>query len=132
MTCSAWAPTPPSPDRDRRHPAYALGRPGSRPTGAPSRLALLPRRRCLICPHALGWHNNRPLVLAHQTGGETSSGALPVGPRQRWRVFFVDEAGDVVADIAAPWGTAENYNPAHPFPAVDEVVVAVPGPRDGT
>ena len=34
-------------------------------------------RRRLICPHALGWHNNRPLVLGYQTGGETSNGALP-------------------------------------------------------
>ena len=89
-------------------------------------------RRRLICPHALGWHNNRPMVLGYQTGGETSSEALPDDPRQRWRVFFVDEADDVVADRAAPWRTAENYNPAHPFPAVDQVVVAVPGPRDGT
>jgi len=84
-------------------------------------------RRPLICPHALGWHNDRPVVLGYQTGG----GALQADPRQRWRVFFVDEADDVVADMAAPWGTAENYNPTHPFPAVDEVVAAVPGPRDG-
>ena len=87
--------------------------------------------RRLICPHALGWHNDTPIVLGYQTGGETSSGALPADPRQRWRVFFVDEANDVVADMAAPWGTAENYNPTRPFPAVDEVVAAVPGPRDG-
>ncbi|MDA8300736.1 MAG: hypothetical protein M0005_04150 [Actinomycetota bacterium] len=89
-------------------------------------------RRRLICPHALGWHNDRPVVLGYQTGGETSNGALPADPRQRWRVFFVDEANDVVADMAAPWGTAENYNPTRPFPAVDEVVAAVPGPGDGT
>jgi len=89
-------------------------------------------RRRLICPHALGWHNNRPVVLGYQIGGETSNGALPAEPRQRWRVFFVDEANDVVADMAALWGTAENYNPTHPFPAADEVVVAVPGHRDGT
>ncbi|MGH9104647.1 MAG: hypothetical protein ACRDZX_02200 [Acidimicrobiales bacterium] len=84
--------------------------------------------RRLICPHALGWHNNRPMVLGYQTGGETSNGALPAEPRQRWRVFFVDEADEVAADMAAPWGTAENYNPTHPFPAVDEILAAVPGP----
>ncbi|MGC8627249.1 MAG: hypothetical protein ACP5VR_06755, partial [Acidimicrobiales bacterium] len=89
-------------------------------------------RRRLICPHALGWHNDRPMVLGYQTGGDTANGALPADPRQRWRAFFVDEADDVVADMAAPWGTAENYNPTHPFPAADEVVAAVPGPRDGT
>jgi hypothetical protein len=89
-------------------------------------------RRRLICPHALGRHDDRPIVLGYQTGGETSSGALPADPRQRWRVFFVDEADEVTVDMAAPWGTAKNYNPAHPFPAADEVVAAVPGPRDGT
>jgi hypothetical protein len=87
-------------------------------------------RRRLICPHALGWHNNRAMVLGYQTGGETSTGALPADPRQRWRVFFVDEAAEVAPDLAAPWATAENYNPTHPFPAVDEVVAAVPGPAD--
>lgn len=89
-------------------------------------------RRRLICPHALGWHNNRAMVLGYQTGGETSNGALPADPRQRWRVFFVDEADDVEADMAAPWETAENYNPAHPFPAVDEILAAVPGLADGS
>ena len=89
-----------------------------------------PGRRRLICPHALGRHNNRPMVLGYQTGGETSTGALPADPRQRWRVFFVDEADEVAADMAAKWGTAENYNPTRPFPAVDEVVAAVPGPKD--
>ena len=34
---------PPSHDRYHRHPAHALGRPGSRPTGAPAGLTLLPR-----------------------------------------------------------------------------------------
>ena len=68
------------------------------------------------------------MAIGYQTGGETSNGALPMDPRQRWRVFFVDEADEVTADMAASWGTVENYNPNHPFPAVDEVVVAVPGP----
>ena len=81
----------------------------------------------LCVPHVLGWHNDRPIVLGYQTGGETSSGALPADPRQRWRVFFVDEADDVAADTAAPWGTADNYHPAHPFPAVNEVVASVSG-----
>ena len=82
--------------------------------------------RRLICPHALGWHNDTPIVLGYQTGGETSSGALPANPRQRWRVFFVDEADHVVVDMSARWGTADNYNATHPFPSIDEVALAVP------
>lgn len=34
-------------------------------------------RERLICPHALGWKNHRPLVLGYQVGGQTSTGALP-------------------------------------------------------
>jgi hypothetical protein len=78
----------------------------------------------LICPHALGWKAGRPLLLGYQTGGQTSTGALPADPRQRWRCMFVDEVDQVLAAVG-PWGTAENYNSSHPFPAIDEVTVAV-------
>jgi hypothetical protein len=83
-------------------------------------------RRRLICPHALGWKDGRPMVLGYQTGGQTSTGMLPADPRKRWRCMFVDEVGQVVA--AGPpsaWGTADNYNWSHPFHAIDEVTVAV-------
>lgn len=80
----------------------------------------------LICPHALGWKAGRPLLLAYQTGGQTSTGALPADPRQRWRCMFVDEVDQVLAaEPAGPWGTADNYNSSHPFPAIDEVAIAV-------
>jgi hypothetical protein len=82
-------------------------------------------RRRLLCPHALGWKAGRLMLLGYQTGGETSTGALPADPRQRWRCLFVDEVERVLMDISAPWGTADNYNPARPFPAIDEVVVAI-------
>ena len=85
-------------------------------------------RRRLICPHALGWKAGRPMVLGYQTGGQTSTGALPADPGQRWRCLFVDEVDHVLVDLSAPWGTAENYNPAHPFPAIDEVTIAVSEP----
>jgi hypothetical protein len=85
-------------------------------------------RRRLICPHALGWKDHRPMLLGYQTGGETSTGALPADPRRRWRCFFVDEVENVVAaDKAAPWGTAANYNASRPFNAIDHVSVAVLG-----
>jgi hypothetical protein len=82
----------------------------------------------LICPHALGWKDRKPMLLGYQTGGETSTGALPADPTKRWRCFFVDEVEKVVvADQAAPWVTADNYNASHPFNAIDYISVAVPG-----
>ena len=80
----------------------------------------------LICPHALGWKNGRPMLLGYQTGGQTTTGTLPADPRQRWRCLFVDEIDQVTAaDPASAWGTADNYNPAHPFPAIDEIAIAI-------
>jgi len=64
----------------------------------------------LLCPHALGWRNGRPKVLAYQADGATSHGGLPVDPRQRWRSMFIDEIEDpTISD--APWQTADNYTP---------------------
>jgi hypothetical protein len=83
-------------------------------------------RQRLLCPHALGWKNNRPMLLAYQSGGETSTGALPADPRTRWRCLFVDEVDHVIAaDPASPWRSADNYNGAHPFHAIDEVTIAI-------
>jgi len=84
-------------------------------------------RQRLICPHALGWHNSRPMVLGYQTGGQTSTGALHSDPRKRWRCLFVDEIEQVAAaDPPSAWATADNYNPSHPFNAIDTVTVAIP------
>jgi len=80
----------------------------------------------LICPHALGWNNHRPMVLGYQTGGHTTTGALPADPRKRWRCLFVDEIDHVDAvDNHSAWGTADNYNYSRPFPAIDEVSIAI-------
>ncbi len=80
----------------------------------------------LICPHALGWKNNRPMLLAYQTGGQTSTGALPADPRKRWRCMFVDDIDQLDADHeTSAWSTADNYNATHPFPAIDEVTIAI-------
>jgi len=89
-------------------------------------------RERVICPHALGWKAGRPLLLGYQTGGQTSTGTLPADPRHRWRCLFVDEVERVLpVGPAGPWGTADNYNSSHPFPAIDEVTVAIPGACDG-
>jgi hypothetical protein len=83
-------------------------------------------RQRLICPHALGWSNGRPLVLGYQSGGETSTGALAGDPRQRWRCMFVDDIERVApAEPASRWQSADNYNCSHPFPAADDVAIAV-------
>jgi hypothetical protein len=80
----------------------------------------------VVCPHALGWKNGRPLLLGYQAGGWTSSGALDPDPRRRWRCLFVDEVERVVAEAATAWESADNYDPAHPFSSADDVAVAVP------
>jgi hypothetical protein len=83
--------------------------------------------RCrLICPHALGWHNGRAMVLGYQTGGQTSTGALPTDPRKRWRCMYLDHIDRVVdADSASAWQTADNYNHSQPFPVIDHVAIAI-------
>jgi predicted DNA-binding transcriptional regulator YafY len=83
----------------------------------------------LICPHALGWRNGRPMLLGYQTGGHTTTGTLPANPRQRWRNFFVDEIDHVVpAGSASPWQSADNYNHRHPFNSIDELTIAITPP----
>lgn len=79
----------------------------------------------LICPHALGWKAGRAMLLAYQTGGHTTKGALPADPRQRWRCMHVDDIERVRPAPTDPWQSAENYNPARPFPAIDELTIAI-------
>lgn len=86
-------------------------------------------RRRLICPHALGWTNNRPLLLGYQTGGETSTGHLDHDPGKRWRCMHIDEIDDITAtDTTTPWGTAPNYNPTRPFASGAQIATAIGHP----
>ena len=83
-------------------------------------------RRRIVCPHALGWKNARPMLLGYQIGGHTSSGALPADPRKRWRCMFVEEIDGVTdADPDTTWQTADNYNPSRPFNTIDHLTVAI-------
>jgi hypothetical protein len=77
----------------------------------------------VFCPHALGWKNGRPKVLAYQAGGTTSQGGLPPDPRQRWRSMFVDEIEDAVI-TTGPWEGADNYS--HHSNGIDELKIEVP------
>ncbi|MDQ6783625.1 MAG: hypothetical protein M3063_09325 [Actinomycetota bacterium] len=65
------------------------------------------------------------MVLGYQTGGETSTGTLDTDPTKRWRCMYVDEIDHAVAEPASPWATADNYNHTRPFPAIDELAIAV-------
>lgn len=68
-------------------------------------------RQRLICPHALGWRNQRALVLGYQVGGQTSTGALDPDPCKRWRCMFVDEIELVTADHSAQVADARQLQP---------------------
>jgi hypothetical protein len=87
-------------------------------------------RHRIVCPHALGWKSQRPLLLAYQTGGQTSTGTLPPDPTKRWRCLFIDEIDHVSTALASPWQTASNYDPSQPFSSPVQVVVAI-GPNGG-
>jgi hypothetical protein len=105
------------------------------PAWAPLEAALRARRpihvtyhghQRLVCPHALGWKTGRPLLLAYQTGGYTTTGTLPPDPRHRWRCLHIDQIDDLTpADPTSTWETANNYNPARPFPNIDHTTIAI-------
>ncbi|MGI8683602.1 MAG: WYL domain-containing protein [Acidimicrobiales bacterium] len=90
----------------------------------PVRLTYHGRRRT-VCPHALGWKNDRAMLLAYQTAGQAHVD-LPAEPRQGWRNLFVDDISDAtLADPATAWHSADNYNASHPFNAIDRLSVAI-------
>jgi predicted DNA-binding transcriptional regulator YafY len=83
------------------------------------------RRQRLISPHALGWKNHRPMLLAYQSEGLTSTEALS-DPRKRWRCLYVDEIDyAAAADGTTSWQTAGNYDASRPFPSTVDVVIAI-------
>jgi hypothetical protein len=66
------------------------------------------------------------MLLAYQSGGQTSTGALPADPRKPRRCMFVDEIDQIAAaEPPSPWHSADNYNRAHPINAIDEVTIAI-------
>jgi len=90
----------------------------------PVRLTYHGRQRT-VCPHALGWKNDKAMLLAYQSAGQVPSGPLP-GPSQGWRNLFVDDIYEVaLADTATTWETAGNYNASSPFNTIDRLSIAV-------
>ena len=90
----------------------------------PVRLTYHGRQRT-VCPHALGWRNDRAMLLAYQSAG-AHEGASPPEPRQGWRNLFVDDICDITpADAAAAWETADNYNASNPFNSIDRLSIAI-------
>jgi hypothetical protein len=90
----------------------------------PVRLSYHGRRR-IVSPHALGWSKDRLVLLGYQSATRDAAGAC-ADPRTRWRCMFVDEVEDVVpAEESDDWQSAANYDPEHPFSAIDAVIVAV-------
>ncbi len=91
----------------------------------PVRLTYHGRQRT-VCPHALGWKNDKAMLLAYQTNAQAHPGALPTEPRHGWRNLFIDDIRDITpADPATPWGTADNYNASHPFNSIDQLSIAI-------
>jgi len=87
-----------------------------------------------VCPHALGWKNDKAMLLAYQTANPTSTQDSPADPRKQWRNLFVDDIDDVtLADPATTWETADNYNASQPFNAIDQLAIAIhPGDPKNT
>ncbi len=86
----------------------------------------------LLCPHAIGWKNQRAMLLGYQVGGQTSTGTLHPDPRKRWRCLYLDEIEHLATDHGAAWQTADNYNPERPFNAIDHLAVAIHNPAAHT
>jgi hypothetical protein len=82
-------------------------------------------RQRVVCPHALGWNNARPMLLGYQVGGQTSTGTLDPDPRKRWRCMYIDEIDHIHPDETTPWATADNYNASRPFRTIEQVALAV-------
>lgn len=92
----------------------------------PVRLSYHGRERT-VSPHALGWKNNRPMLLAYQAAADTTTTPDPL---KQWRNFLVDEIDHITApDPTNRWETANNYNPDQPFNTIDQVHLAITNPH---
>ena len=77
----------------------------------------------IVCPHELGWKNDRAKALVYQSNGTTSAGGLPIDRRHRWRTMFVDEIEHATL-VDDEWETADNYTPY--ANGIDQPVLRLP------
>lgn len=79
----------------------------------------------LVSPHALGWKNGRPMLLAYQAADHNTA-TPPTDASKQWRNMLVDQIEQIEAvDPASQWETADNYNPSHPFNSIDHLHIAI-------
>lgn len=74
-----------------------------------------------MCPHVLGWKDDRERGLFYQYGGESESGLSPLGSAENWRCMFIDEMSRVRV-VEGPWRTA--FDGLHGQTCIDEVDVS--------
>ena len=74
----------------------------------------------ILCPHALGWKNDRPTVLVYQ---RAIIGDTPTHDPRGWRSLFVDEIHDAALSDD-PWQSPDNYTPH--TTGIDTIAAAIP------
>lgn len=65
----------------------------------------------VLCPHVIGYKNGTVNLLAYQSGGDSSRGAVPTGSGHagNWRCMRVDALQGVTLSSGA-WATADNHS----------------------
>lgn len=74
-----------------------------------------------LCPHCIGWKNDKAHGLFFQCGGESSSG-LSKNPADNWRCMVIDDLENVRV-VEGAWVTAENHS--RPASCIDIIDVEV-------
>ena len=66
------------------------------------------------------------MLLAYQSGGQTTNGAAARRPAQALALLVRGRSRPCRRRQDNPWESADNYNYSRPFSAIDDVAVAVP------
>ncbi len=83
---------------------------------------IYPDQHRKMCPHVLGFKNDRRQALFYQFGGTSGSGLDPDGSPANWRCIPIDDLqGVVVSD--GEWHTAPNDS--RPQTCMDKIDVEV-------
>lgn len=62
-----------------------------------------------MCPHILGWKDDKQQCLFYQFGGDSSSGAIVTGSDRNWRCILIDKLENVTIQDGE-WHTASNHS----------------------